>query len=125
MNSNTLQFKKESKTRVIVMGCAGLLEGFALLGFEVWPDAGESDVEQVILELLENKQKAFVMLESYLAHFQSPLLKRIRESGGDIIVMEIPSFTAPDEYHPVIDSLILQALGPNALDKDAEEYKEI
>ena len=108
-----------SMTRVIVMGTSELMEGFALLGFEVWPDASIKDVESIFMELLEHRQKAFVMLESHLAHFQSPLLKRIRETGGDIIVTEIPSFKTPDDYHPHIDNLILQALGPNALNDDA------
>lgn len=98
------------------MGGAELMQGFALLGFEVWPDARRDDVERLMLDLLQHEQKALVLLESHLAHFQTPVLKRIRENGGNIIVTEIPSLHAPDVYHPVIDDLIVQALGPNALD---------
>ena len=121
MNQHEQQADHHSRTRVIVMGSTELMEGFSLLGFEVCPEATTSDVEQLMLELLEHRQKAFVMLESHLAHFQSPLLKRIRETGGDIIVTEIPSFQTPDEYHPVIDKLIVQALGPNALEDGIDE----
>jgi len=108
-------------TRIIVMGSAELMQGFALLGFEVWPDASGDDVEHLMLDLLRQEQKAFVLLESHLAHFHTPVLKRIRENGGNIIVTEIPSFNAPDKYHPVIDDLIVQALGPNALDDQNEQ----
>lgn len=115
-DSGSFVSAENQATRIIVMGGAELMQAFALLGFETWADASDQDVERLMIELLEQEQKAFVMLESHLAQFQTPVLKRIRETGGNIIVTEIPSFQAPGEYHPVIDNLIVQALGPNALE---------
>lgn len=120
-NQEPLFSDNHQETRIIVMGREELMQGFALLGFEVWPDARENDVEELIVDLLKHDHKAFVMLESHLAHFQTPVLKQIRETGGNVIVTEIPSFHTPNDYHPVIDNLIVQALGPNALEDNDDE----
>ncbi|MCW8931655.1 MAG: hypothetical protein OQL19_15665 [Gammaproteobacteria bacterium] len=120
-SSNSILSDYKDITRIVVMGNVDLMQGFALLGFETWPDAQKSDVEKLLLDLLEHHEKALVMLESHLAHFDTPILKKIREKGGNIILTEIPSFYKPDDYHPVIDSLIMQALGPNALEDKNDE----
>jgi vacuolar-type H+-ATPase subunit F/Vma7 len=121
MNESADLLYSPQQARIIVMGCAELMEGFALLGFETWSNADKHDVETLMVKLLKEEAHALVLLESHLAHFDSAVLKNIRENSGTIIVTEIPAFHSPDDYSPVIDNLIIQALGPNALvDKDDE-----
>jgi vacuolar-type H+-ATPase subunit F/Vma7 len=104
------------ETRLIVAGSAPLTEGFSLVGFEALPDATIEELDEVLNELLMQRQKALVLVEESLARGNSPSLARIRKEGGHIVVVEIPHLNAPSEYHPQIDEMILSILGPNALD---------
>jgi len=104
------------KTRLIVLGGAALTQGFAMIGFETWPDADENQLETLLMELLKNKQKALVLLEPYLARCDCKTLIKIRNEGDRIVIAEIPPLQLPDDYHPEIESLISSVLGPNALE---------
>jgi len=42
--------------KLIFMGSNALADGFALLGFETFPDATTDNVESVLSELLQNKK---------------------------------------------------------------------
>ena len=104
-------------TRMIAMGSAGLTEGFALIGFETVPDADSADLERVLGELLERRERALVLLEPYLAQSKSPALQRIRSEGGRVVITEIPPLQAPGDYHPTIEDLVVSVLGPAALEE--------
>ena len=103
--------------RIIAMGSQALVEGFALLGFEIVADASQDDVEQVVAELLRKKEKALLFLESELACCDSGSLNRVRREGGRIVVTEVPPLHAPEDYHPPVEELVLRVLGPSALEE--------
>ena len=99
---------------MIAMGERPLMEGFALLGFETWPDADTEDLKQVLSELVQSGQKALVLLETYLSRSSCPLLADIRIHGGNIIVTEVPAINAAKEYHPFVEDLVVKVLGKQA-----------
>ena len=99
---------------MIAMGQRPLMEGFALLGFETWPDADTEDLETVLSELVHSGQKALVLLETYLSRSPCPLLADIRIHGGNIIVTEVPAINAAQQYHPFVEDLVVKVLGKQA-----------
>ena len=100
------------------MGGRPLMEGFALLGFETWPDADTEDMKKLFLELLTSRQKALVLLETYLSQAPCPLLADTRVHGGNIIVTEVPPLDASQEYHPYVEKLVTKVLGNDTLEND-------
>ncbi|MFK5894633.1 MAG: hypothetical protein QM504_15545 [Pseudomonadota bacterium] len=104
------------KTRMIAMGDRPLMEGFALLGFETWPNATTEELENLLFELLQSGQKALLLLETYLSQSQTPLLKEVRIHGGKIIVTEVPPINACEDFHPFVEDLVIKVLGKHALE---------
>lgn len=103
-------------TRLIAMGSAELTLGFRLIGFETYPEATGDDVESVLRELLVQKQKALVLLEPELARSGVKSLEVVRSEGGHIVVTEVPSLNAPEDYHPEVEDVVRSVLGPGALE---------
>ncbi len=101
--------------RLVVLGSAGLTDGFSLIGAEVYPDADPAKVDEVLARLMSEKCEALVLLESALAHAGGPVLNRLRNEGGRIVVTELPSLPAPQDYAPAVDEVVRAVLGPEAL----------
>lgn len=101
--------------RLVVLGSAGLVEGFGLIGAEVHPDADPAKVEAVLGELVASGREALVLLETHLAHAGGPMLKQLRNSGGHIVVTELPPLFAPQDYAPAVDDVVRAVLGAEAL----------
>ena len=105
------------ETRLIAMGSTALTEGFALIGFETLPEATGEELDEVLNALLQQRQKALVLVEDYLAHSNSPTLARVRMEGGRIVVAEMPRMDTPTNYRPQVETTILSILGPTALEE--------
>lgn len=103
--------------RLIALGGAALMQGFALLGAETHEDATQEDVERVLAELLRGHDQALVFVENSLVAQSGQHLERVRREGGRIIVSEIPSLDAPDSYRPPVEALVTRVLGPSALEE--------
>lgn len=101
--------------RLVVLGSAGLTEGFGLIGAEVYPDADHAKVEQVLADLVAQGAEALVLLEGGLAHGGGEWLNRLRNEGGRIVVTELPPLAAPQDYAPAVDEVVHRVLGPEAL----------
>jgi len=101
--------------RLVVLGSAGLAEGFSLIGAEVYPDADPARVEEVLAQLVKDGSAALVLLESGLAHAGGAWLNRLRNEGGRIVVTELPPLSAPHDYAPAVDEVVRAVLGPEAL----------
>ena len=101
--------------RVVVLGSAGLTEGFGLIGAEVHPDADPARVEEVLEQLVSDGDPALVLLESGLSHAGGFWLDRLRNEGGRIVVTELPPLAAPQDYSPAVDDVVRAVLGPEAL----------
>lgn len=101
--------------RLVVLGSAGLTEGFGLIGAEVHPDADTATVERVLADLVAQGAEALVLLEGRLAHGGGEWLNRLRNEGGRIVVTELPPLAAPQDYAPAVDEVVRMVLGPEAL----------
>ncbi len=103
--------------KLIFMGSNALADGFALLGFETFPDATTVQVESVLSELLTNKENALLFLEEKLVRQPGPAFLRARRESGRIVITEIPQLSSPDSYHPSVEELVARVLGPSVLEK--------
>lgn len=101
--------------RLVVLGSAGLTEGFSLIGAEVYPQADEATVERVLENLVKQGAEALVLLETGLAHGTGHWLNRLRNEGGRILVTELPALSAPQDYTPAVDQIVRNVLGAEAL----------
>lgn len=104
------------QTRVIALGSAALMEGFALIGFETHADADVQAVESLLEQLVRDDSRALILLEQDLARSEGPWLKRVRNEGGRIVVTELPALHQPDAYHPLVEDVVTNILGPGALE---------
>lgn len=105
------------EARLIAMGSAPLMQGFALIGFETWPDADEATLEQVLTGLLRERQRALLLLEPGLARCECAALRMVLNEGGRIVVSEIPPLEAADAYRPALDELLATTMQGGAQEK--------
>jgi vacuolar-type H+-ATPase subunit F/Vma7 len=108
---------EDTRTRLIAMGSSALMGGFALIGFETWPEAGADDVERVLTDLVRHRRRALIFLEPRLARSGGPVLQKVRNEGGRIVICEVPPLQAPGEYHPEVEDLVAGLLGGGALEE--------
>ena len=104
-------------TRLFFLGEAGLANGFRLAGFEVYPNADIETLDRLLSELIDQRQRAFVILDHDLADADSDLLEQVRSEGGRILLTQIPPLNRPDDQHSTIDREIEKLLG-NALEAE-------
>lgn len=104
-----------ASARLVVLGSAGLVEGFRLIGAEVHVDADPAAVEAVLARLVKDEDEALVLLETHLAHAGGPWLDRLRNEGGRIVITELPPLSAPQDFAPAVDAVVRAVLGPEAL----------
>jgi len=108
--------EESRKTRLLALGAAPLVEGFALIGFEAYPNATPAQLEQVLAELHRANATALVLVEHELARQGGEWHTRLRNEGGRIVITELPSLSAPDDYHPSVERLVTEILGAQALE---------
>jgi vacuolar-type H+-ATPase subunit F/Vma7 len=104
-------------TRMIALGSAPLVDGFALIGFETHPNATAAQLEQLLEQLVRAESRALILLEEVLARSEGPWLNRVRNEGGNIVVTELPALHEPQNYHPPVEDLVTAILGASALDE--------
>lgn len=101
-----------TKTRMIFMGESALADGFRLIGFEVWVAPAIEEMERVLRQLIDRRQKAFVVLGRDWVRSESPVLRAVEEEGGRIVVTGIPPLHDPQHFHCNIDARISAMFGP-------------
>ena len=104
------------KPRMLALGSAPLVEGFALIGFEAYPDASASQLERLLAELYHGNSTALVLVEHNLAQQGGEWFTRLRSEGGRIVISEVPPLNAPADYHPAVEDLVTDILGKQALE---------
>lgn len=102
--------------RMIALGSAALMEGFALIGFEIHVDPAPEEIDRLMRDLLRTQQAALVVIEQPLAARPGPHLLRAQNEGGRIVITEIPALGRPEHYHSRVETLVQQALGAGALE---------
>ncbi len=102
--------------RLIALGSAALMEGFALIGFETHVDPSPEAIDALMSELLRNQQAALVVIEQRLARNPGRHLARAQDEGGRIVITEIPEIRAAQHYRSRVEDLVQKVLGPAALE---------
>jgi vacuolar-type H+-ATPase subunit F/Vma7 len=99
--------------RKIFIGSHALTDGFRLIGFETLtePDAGRLD--ELLSELLRDKQRALLIIEQSINQIDSKLLGQIRNEGGHIVLTEVPSLHDPDNFQSDLDGQLRKLTGGN------------
>lgn len=106
----------QGQTRMLVLGSAPLAQGFALIGFEAYPDATPVQLEKVLADLHRSHATALVLVEHELAQQGGEWFDRVRTEGGRIVLTEVPPLNAPAGYHPAVEDLVTDILGDQALE---------
>lgn len=104
-------------TRMIVLGSAALTDGFAMVGFETFPDASADQLEELLATLLQQRTRALIVIEPYLSEKPGKLLQRVRNEGSYILVTEIPPLHAPEDHRLDVEDLVVSVLGDDALER--------
>ena len=112
MNSHT----GLAPARMIALGSAALMEGFALIGFETYVDPAPESVEKLMQEIIRTHQTVLVVMEQSLARNPGRHLLRAQSEGGRIIITEIPEIHLSGSYHSRVENLVQAILGPAALE---------
>jgi len=100
------QHDESGVTRMIFMGEAELAVGFKLIGFEVWVDPAEEEMDRILKQLVEQREKAFVVLGRQWARMESEALRGVREEGGRIVITAVPPLHDFEHFHCQIDARI-------------------
>ncbi|MEN8178670.1 MAG: ATPase [Pseudomonadota bacterium] len=105
------QTASDKQTRLIFFGGPALTDGFRLVGFETLTDPEFAQMDQLISELLETRQNAFIVIEQSPEMMQSKMLQQVRREGGRIVVSEVPSLQDPTCFHCELDKQIERLMG--------------
>ena len=81
--------------RLIAVGGAALVQGFALLGAETYEDATGEDLERVLADVLRGRDQALIFVERGLAGRGRRNPPPGRRGGGSPTSRRIPPRTRP------------------------------
>ena len=94
------------QTRMIAIGSQAIVTGFSLIGFESIADPEPDEVRELVEHLEQTHQRAFLVIEQYLAHQLKKLIHPLQQEGGDILVMEVPAIHEPEKLSTWLSSRI-------------------
>jgi vacuolar-type H+-ATPase subunit F/Vma7 len=103
--------------KIIAIGNAALMDGFALLGIKTYADASAEEINAVLTELVRNRERALVYLQQNLMSAGIPMVQQLRTRGGLILICEIPDLHTPEDYQPEVEKLIGRVLGSSVLER--------
>jgi len=101
-------------TRLYFLGESALANGFRLAGFRVFGDATEEQLDDLLQGLVENRERAFVVLDHTLYSADLPILEQLRNEGGRVLLSQVPPLHDPGDMRSPVDSRIAQLLGGGA-----------
>ena len=103
--------------RSLAIGSQALMDGFALLGIETHTELSTEALEKLLTNILRQQERTLIYLQQDIAKSDLPILQRLRQEGGFILISEIPPLNEPDNRHSPIDALIEKVICPSALEK--------
>ncbi len=101
---------------ILAMGSSELMDGFSLLGIKTYVDKSTDTINTVLSELKRNQQRALIFMQQNLINADIPMVKQLRESGGSILICEIPNLQEADDYQPAVEKLIKRVLGSSVME---------
>ena len=105
-------------TRMLFLGEETLADGFRLIGFETHPNPAPEEIDRILRDLRRNRDKAFVVVDDAVMSQEIPHLKRVRKEGGRIVVVAVPSLSAPTVLASEVAERLAALFGTTALQSD-------
>jgi vacuolar-type H+-ATPase subunit F/Vma7 len=99
------------RVRKIFVGSHALTDGFRLIGFETLTDPDSGKMDELLTQLLQERERALLIIEQSVNRIGSKLLDQIRKEGGHIVLSEVPSLHNPDEFHSDLDGQLKKLTG--------------
>jgi vacuolar-type H+-ATPase subunit F/Vma7 len=97
--------------RNIFVGSHTLTDGFRLIGFETLTEPDSAALDELLATLLQEKQRALLIIEHSINRLESKLLQQIRNEGGRIVLTEVPSLHDPENFQSDLDETLKQLTG--------------
>jgi vacuolar-type H+-ATPase subunit F/Vma7 len=107
--------------KIIAMGSAELMDGFALLGIETHADATADGIDALLTGLVRGREQALIFIQQDLMRANIPMIRQLRIQGSSILICEIPNLQATDDYRPEVEKLIARVLGPSVLENQLDQ----
>ena len=104
--------------RTLAIGSQALMDGFALLGIETYPDIDIETLQQLLTGLVRSRERALIYLQSDLANADLPVLQGLRREGGNILISDVPDILSADQYQAPVEQLIGRVLGKQVIGED-------
>ena len=95
-------------TRMIAIGSMAVVTGFSLIGFESIADPEPDEVRQLLEQLDQTHERAFLFIEQYLASQLEDVIHPLQQEGGDILIFEVPAIHEPDKLSSWLSTRIAQ-----------------
>ncbi|MFY9975310.1 MAG: V-type ATP synthase subunit F [Chromatiaceae bacterium] len=102
-------------TRMLFLGEETLADGFRLIGFETHASPAPDEIDRILRDLRRNREKAFVVVDDAVMRQEIPNLKRVRREGGRIVVVAVPSLSAPTVLASEVAERLATLFGTTAL----------
>jgi vacuolar-type H+-ATPase subunit F/Vma7 len=102
-------------TRMLFLGEETLADGFRLIGFETHANPAPDEIDRILRDLLRNREKAFVVVDDGVMSQEIPNLKRVRKEGGRIVVIAVPSLSAPTVLASEVAERLAALFGTTAM----------
>ena len=93
---------------MIAIGSMAVVTGFSLIGFESMADPEPDEVRQLVEQLDQGHQRAFLAVEQYLAEELKDVLRPLQKEGGEILIVEVPAIHEPARLDTWLSSRIEQ-----------------
>lgn len=98
--------------KILAFGDAALMDGFALLGIETFPDQDAQAIDTMLEQLSQDRERALVFMQQDLLTADIPMIDQLRSRGGSILICEVPALDSAEHYRPQVEQLISRVLGP-------------
>ena len=106
---------------MIVIGSHALTRGFRLIGFDAMVNPESDEVRKRINDMVTHQQRAFLVVEQYIANKLRDVFRPIQQEGGDILMVELPSIHEPDRLESFLSGRIEQHFGSAMQSRDEHE----
>lgn len=107
--------------KIIAVGNAELMDGFALLGIKSYADETAEVINAMLVELVRSRETALVFIQQDFVSADIPMVQQLRNQGGSILICEIPGLQAVQDYRPEVEKLIRRVLGSSVMENRSSE----
>jgi vacuolar-type H+-ATPase subunit F/Vma7 len=103
--------------KIIAIGDAALMDGFTLLGIKTYADASLEVINDVLTRLeKDHAERGLVFMQQELLRADIPMVKRLRNHGGRILICEIPGLLQVADFKSEVEQLVGRLMGNTVME---------